>query len=206
MQDLEGNIVSISFDIQANLFEGMESLILQAFLHVEPIGKQVADGHYDLIGPDNEIILPQVWETMVKPDMSISMHMWPMPEPPPGKKKHHDSHAQAGLQADLGALLEGLGPKRKEGKKKKDRGAPAPPPYPPAPPGFSGILSGGAVPPPPPPPPPGGTLPTGVVEVAAGKSGKSKVGASKGSKKTNKNILMFLGGAPGRSGSKSRKK
>lgn len=34
-----------------------------------------------MIGPEGEIILPQVWEQYVEPDMSITMHMWPMPEP-----------------------------------------------------------------------------------------------------------------------------
>lgn len=60
----------------------MEELIKQAFLHVEIIGPHVADGHYDLIA-NGEIILPQVWETMIEPDISITMHMWPMPEPKP---------------------------------------------------------------------------------------------------------------------------
>ncbi|KAJ9630680.1 hypothetical protein H2203_001203 [Taxawa tesnikishii (nom. ined.)] len=59
----------------------MEALIKQAFLHVDVIGQHVQEGHYDLTGPDGEIILPQVWDTMVKPDWEISMHMWPMPEP-----------------------------------------------------------------------------------------------------------------------------
>lgn len=58
----------------------MEELIKQAFLHVEAIGPHVAKGHYDLIGPNGEIILPQVWETMVGPGCSVTMHMWPMPE------------------------------------------------------------------------------------------------------------------------------
>src|SRR5882757_3982030 len=64
----------------------MEELIRQAFMHVDVIGPHVLEGHYDLIGPNGEIILPQVWETMIEPDWSISMHMWPMPEkaPPPG--------------------------------------------------------------------------------------------------------------------------
>lgn len=62
----------------------MEGLIKQAFLHVDVIGPHVLEGHYDLIGPDGEIILPQVWESMVQPDWAIAMHMWPMPEPPPG--------------------------------------------------------------------------------------------------------------------------
>ncbi|KAL5350032.1 hypothetical protein ACLOAV_005068 [Pseudogymnoascus australis] len=61
---------------------GMEDLIKQAFLHVDVIGPHVQDGHYDLIGPNGEIILPQVWETMIEPDWAITMHMWPMPEPP----------------------------------------------------------------------------------------------------------------------------
>ena len=41
----------------------------------------MAEGHYDLIGPNNEIILPGVWETVIEPDWTITMHMWPMPEP-----------------------------------------------------------------------------------------------------------------------------
>jgi len=68
----------------------MEELIKQAFMHVDLLGPHVADGHYDLIGPNGEIILPQVWETMIEPDWSITMHMWPMPEkPPPGALPGH---------------------------------------------------------------------------------------------------------------------
>ena len=61
----------------------MEELIKQAFLHIDVIGPHVADGHYDLIGPNGDIILPQVWETTVEPDWAITMKMWPLPEPPP---------------------------------------------------------------------------------------------------------------------------
>ncbi|KAK0738145.1 hypothetical protein B0T18DRAFT_296134, partial [Schizothecium vesticola] len=48
-------------------WSGMEELIKQAFLHVEVVGPQVAQGHYDLISPDGEVILPTVWERMVEP-------------------------------------------------------------------------------------------------------------------------------------------
>ncbi|KAF2766011.1 hypothetical protein EJ03DRAFT_278987, partial [Teratosphaeria nubilosa] len=48
-------------------WKGMEGLIKQAFLHVDVIGEHVHQGHYDLTGPDGEIILPQVWDTMVQP-------------------------------------------------------------------------------------------------------------------------------------------
>ena len=60
----------------------MEELIKQAFLHVDVIGPHVMEGHYDLIGPDGEIILPQVWEALIEPGWSISMLMWPLPEQP----------------------------------------------------------------------------------------------------------------------------
>ena len=60
----------------------MEELIRQAFLHVEGLGPHVAEGHYDLIGPTGAVVLPRVWEDMIQPDWAISMHMWPMPEPP----------------------------------------------------------------------------------------------------------------------------
>lgn len=60
----------------------MEELIRQAFLHVDVIGQHVAEGHYDLVGPNGDIILPQVWQTVIEPDWSITMHMWPIPEKP----------------------------------------------------------------------------------------------------------------------------
>lgn len=60
----------------------MEQIIRQTFAHVNVIGPLVAQGHYDLIGPSGEIILPQVWETTVEPDWSVTMHMWPVEEPP----------------------------------------------------------------------------------------------------------------------------
>ena len=61
----------------------MEDLIKQAFLHVDVIGPHVQAGHYDLIGPNGEIILPQVWDKVVEPDWQITMQMWPMDRPGP---------------------------------------------------------------------------------------------------------------------------
>jgi hypothetical protein len=61
----------------------MEDLIKQAFIHVDVIGPHVQHGHYDLIGPNGEIILPTVWEKVVEPDWAITMHMWPMDQRPP---------------------------------------------------------------------------------------------------------------------------
>ena len=71
----------------------MEGLIRQAFLHIEAIGPHVSEGHYDLVGPNGDIILPQVWETVIEPDWTITMHMWPLPEKP---KDHAPPPALAG--------------------------------------------------------------------------------------------------------------
>jgi hypothetical protein len=60
--------------------QGMEDLIKQCFLHIEVIEPHVAEGHYDLVGPNGDIILPEVWENVIEPDMIITMHMWPVPE------------------------------------------------------------------------------------------------------------------------------
>lgn len=60
----------------------MEDLIRQAFLYSDAIGPHVAEGHYDLIDPSGDIILPQIWENVVEPDWTITMHMWPVQEKP----------------------------------------------------------------------------------------------------------------------------
>ncbi|KAH6672852.1 putative TPR repeat protein oca3 [Halenospora varia] len=132
-KDAVGRKFSFPFHLCAT-WQGMEDLIKQAFLHVEVIGPHVQDGHYDLIGPNGEIILPQVWETMIEPDWAVTMHMWPMPEPkqpepgpPPG---HH---------------FMGERPRSRHEGRHGDPRQRGPPPGPP-PQGQRG---------PPPPPPPG---------------------------------------------------
>ncbi len=60
--------------------QGMEYLIRYAFSHVESVGMEVKAGRYNLVGPDNKIILPQAWESSVKPGWVIRMHLWRTPE------------------------------------------------------------------------------------------------------------------------------
>ena len=141
-KDAVGRKFSFPFHL-CKTWKGMEGLIRQAFLHVEMIGEHVLAGHYDLQGPDGEIILPQVWETMIQPDWEISMHMWPMPE---AAEKKEDKLAQdAAAMADPFAAL-GLGdlglvdkkPKKK-GSKKDKKGDP----------NVVNVPAGGAIPPPP---------------------------------------------------------
>ncbi|KAF7539572.1 hypothetical protein G7054_g2051 [Neopestalotiopsis clavispora] len=76
-KDAVGRKFSFPFHL-CQTWTGMEELIKQAFLHVDVIGPHVQAGHYDLLGPDQEIILPQVWEKVIEPNWAITMVMWPM--------------------------------------------------------------------------------------------------------------------------------
>ncbi|CAK7211480.1 hypothetical protein SBRCBS47491_001140 [Sporothrix bragantina] len=81
-KDAVGRKFSFPFHL-CQTWAGMEELIKQAFVQVEAIGPHVQEGHYDLIGPNGEIILPSIWEKVVEPDWSVTMHMWPMDKTPP---------------------------------------------------------------------------------------------------------------------------
>lgn len=55
----------------------MEELINQAFAHIDGVGPHVREGHYDLEGPEGELILKNIWSTTVQPGWQITMKMWP---------------------------------------------------------------------------------------------------------------------------------
>ncbi|OCK79894.1 hypothetical protein K432DRAFT_298830 [Lepidopterella palustris CBS 459.81] len=98
-KDAVGRKFSFPFG-KCNTWEGMFELVKEAFKHVEIIGPHVDAGHFDLVGGDGEIILPQLWETMIRPDAAITMHMWPMPElppPPPPPPPPLPSSSRSGL-------------------------------------------------------------------------------------------------------------
>lgn len=88
----------------------MDDLIQQAFLHVDNIGHHVQEGHYDLVGPDGEIILPRVWESVVKPDWCITMHMWPM-----AKEREPKDEPGPPAPPPIIAMPSGNGPRRSKG-------------------------------------------------------------------------------------------
>lgn len=180
----------------------MEELIKQAFLHVDVIGPHVQEGHYDLIGPNGEIILPSVWERVVEPDWSITMHMWPMDKAP---LRHHPQMPPGGMPPG--------GMPRPGGHMAPGGGHPGHPPRPGAhfarPP--SARPGGGGMPPPPPPGgmwpgmpgPMAGGLPPGmrvrpgmepqIVQVEPGKPPRPvKKGSSGGGM-----LGWVMGGAPG---------
>lgn len=167
----------------------MEELIRQAFMHVEVIGPHVADGHYDLVGPNGEIILPQVWETMIEPDWAITMHMWPIPEAPKGPP-------DGAIVVDAEPRMGRPGPRRPRGDRM------------PMPPGGSGRRG----PPPPPPtwigPPPGGRM--GGHDMAGGADevivieDNATVRSSRKKPKSNGVLGGLFGGGGGKPSGKGR--
>ena len=204
----------------------MEELIKQAFVHVDIIGPHVQEGHYDLVGPNGEIILPQVWETMVEPDWAITMHMWPMPDPPEPKKSasRPTTPGAPGIPSSNIVVVEPAAHSRKSRTKKSSKHAPAPmplamPPMPPPPP-VAPIGTPMPAPPPPMPMPPGalpddlagiapppgvlpaslGPLPSGVTVVMDPSSSKKK-----SSKESVPPLLAYMAGR-GRTQSMKKKK
>lgn len=177
-------------------WKGMEGLIRQAFLHVDVIGDHVHQGHYDLTGPDGEIILPQVWDTMIQPDWEVSMHMWPMSENDKLAKDAAalaDPFASMGL-GDLGHLGMVDPPGRRKSKKDKNKKKHDP---------LANLPPSGI--PPPPNFPPGGILPDPLgmagmwpPGISAVDDKKKSKGRSKSSSKDLPPLAAWLAG--GRSG------
>ncbi|EEH47909.2 uncharacterized protein PADG_03993 [Paracoccidioides brasiliensis Pb18] len=134
-KDAVGRKFSFPFHL-CNTWPGMEDLVRQAFLHVDRIGPHVAEGHYDLVGPNGDIILPQVWETVVEPDWTITMHMWPLPEEP----KTPDPSMVLEDDRNLVTIV--------DLKRAEAAGAPPPlyPPVPPPPPDAAAFMASGLPP------------------------------------------------------------
>lgn len=55
----------------------MQDLIIQAFAHVDVLGPHVRHGHFDLEGPEGELIRKEAWDTTVQPGWQVTMKMWP---------------------------------------------------------------------------------------------------------------------------------
>ncbi|KUI52761.1 hypothetical protein VP1G_00071 [Cytospora mali] len=80
-KDAVGRKFNLPFNLCAT-WNSMEDLIKQAFAHVDVIGPHVQEGHYDLMGPDGDIILPIIWDKTIQPGWQVTMRMWPMDKHP----------------------------------------------------------------------------------------------------------------------------
>lgn len=54
----------------------MESLIKRSFSHIEYLNTQVFKGSYDIVSPIGEIILLEIWDSVVKPGWVVDLHFW----------------------------------------------------------------------------------------------------------------------------------
>ncbi|RAL60978.1 hypothetical protein DID88_010074 [Monilinia fructigena] len=80
-KDAVGRKFSFPFELCAT-WPGMEELIKTSFPPcLMSLVLMYKMANYDLIGPMVNIILPQIWDTVIEPDWAITMHMWPIPEP-----------------------------------------------------------------------------------------------------------------------------
>ena len=152
----------------------MEDLIKQAFLQVDVLGPHVQEGHYDLIGPNGEIILPSVWEKVIEPDWAITMTMWPMDKAPPIRPR-----MPPGMQPGRHGMPPMPPPGARPGTVPPGR-RPPPGGIPPPPSGMYGR----------PPRPAGGGMPSGIDVVTVGPKEKKK------DAKRNSTMLGFLAGKP----------
>ena len=57
----------------------MENLIKRSFAHVESMNSKIFRGSYDILGPTGEIILPEIWDSVVKPGWVVELRFWDFP-------------------------------------------------------------------------------------------------------------------------------
>lgn len=172
----------------------MEELIKQAFLHVDKIGPHVQEGHYDLMGPNGEIILPAVWDTTIEPDWQITMLMWPLPATPPPSEAEVIPPPPPAPAPGAGALVKKSNSKKGHSKSSSK---------------ASHSLPVVVVPPPPPPPPPPGVgSDVVVVEVSPAVAAVAEHGEPSAKSRRSQPIpplLAWTAGGGGRKGGSSLK-
>ena len=54
----------------------MENLIKRSFSHVDSLNSQIFRGSYDILSPTGEIILPEIWDSVVKPGWTVDLRFW----------------------------------------------------------------------------------------------------------------------------------
>lgn len=189
----------------------MKELINQAFSHIATVGPHVRAGHYDLEGPEGELILKEIWDTTIQPGWQITMKMWPdldllptrdgqpgaagaragfpgsaanpmrIPSHLPANQRNAWMEAQMRTRAQQAAAA--------GGGMRMPQGMGGAPQRPPAPPGMFGAVYPGR----------GPAIPPGVQVVDGDRKSHKKSSSSKAKKTT-------LGWLSGASGTTSKKK
>ena len=58
----------------------MEILIKRSFAHIESMNTDIFRGNYDVLGPTGEIILPEIWDAVIKPGWIVEVRLWDLTE------------------------------------------------------------------------------------------------------------------------------
>ena len=53
--------------------QGMEKMIKQTIGKAAVIGNYISGGEFDIRGPDGRCLVPQIWESSVKPGITLTM-------------------------------------------------------------------------------------------------------------------------------------
>ena len=77
-------------DRLASAAKGMEGVIIQIFCRVPGFWTPVLNKRYDIVGADDTVMLPQVYDRLIKPGAFLFMRMWPpeaTPSAPPSRPR-----------------------------------------------------------------------------------------------------------------------
>ena len=56
--------------------QNMENLIKRSFSHIESLSTKIFRGSYDILSPTGEIVLPEIWDTVIKPGWVVELRFW----------------------------------------------------------------------------------------------------------------------------------
>lgn len=56
--------------------QSMENLIKRSFSHVESMNSKIFRGSYDIVSPKGEIVLPEIWDSVIKPGWVVELRFW----------------------------------------------------------------------------------------------------------------------------------
>ena len=56
--------------------QNMENLIKRSFSHIETRNSEIFRGSYDILSPTGEIVLPEIWDTVIKPGWVVELRFW----------------------------------------------------------------------------------------------------------------------------------
>lgn len=103
----------------------MQVLIVKCYQDHPGVYRQVEQGRYWLFGPDEVVIMPELWEDTVQPGWEVAMQLWPLPPPGEGRRRREAPDAKAASPSPPPAVDRKSA--REKGKKKSSSTRPKSP-------------------------------------------------------------------------------